>query len=119
MNNEKENNAGILSNIHKNQDILNEINDFAGIISNGLDMFNGISSSYEFWENNFLKFPHLSKVFLILSGINSSSAFIERFFSICGIIGNKKNCNMSQDLFFMRAMLAGNIELLNKCSEDA
>ena len=77
-----------------------------------------VYSSNVFWMNNFLKFYNLSKIFLIISGISCSSAFIERFFSICGIIGNQRNYNMKQDLFFMRAMLAGNIELLKDCSDE-
>lgn len=48
------------------------------------------------------------------STIRSSSAFVERLFSICGIIRDKRSENMKEDLFEHRAMLASNIELINK-----
>jgi hypothetical protein len=46
-------------------------------------------SSNKFWMEN--KIPNLSTLFIILESINSSSEFIERFFSFCGIILTKGN----------------------------
>ena len=65
------------------------------------------------FDNN-TKFPYLSKLALRLSNISSSSAFIERYFSICGFVQNDRNQNMSQDLFIKRCFLRANIKILNE-----
>jgi hypothetical protein len=50
-----------------------------------------------------MEFPHLVTLFIILNSFNASSAFIERFFSICGIIATQRNQNSNKDLFYDRA----------------
>ena len=74
----------------KNQEILKEINEYARLISNREFVMNTESSS-SFWNNNCKEFPILNNLFLALSTINSTSAFVERLFSICGIIRDKRN----------------------------
>ena len=61
-------------------------------------------------------FPHLCTLFLILNSISASSAYIERFFSICGIICTQRNQNSKEDLFLARAMLSSNFEIVKKIS---
>ena len=50
----------------------------------------------------------------ILLNRNSSSAFIERFFSICGFIQDKRRAKTSIDLFKKRCLLRANIKILNE-----
>ena len=64
-----------------------------------------IKSTKSFWLANVKLFPNLSKVAVILTNITSNSAFVERFFSLCGIISNQKTGNMSDDLLIIRSML--------------
>ena len=59
-------------------------------------------------------YPNLLTLLIMLNSINASSAFIERFFSICGIIATQRNQNSNEDLLFDRAMLSANMKLLEK-----
>ena len=69
----------------KKKEIENEINDFRKTILE--EMFKKESTStVQFWRKNSIKFPHMSKLALLLSTIQSLSAFIERFFSVCGVV---------------------------------
>ena len=47
-----------------------------------------------------------------LLNFQASTNFVERFFSICGIICNVKNTNMSDKMIIMRSVLKTNIEIL-------
>ena len=67
-----------------------------------------------FWIDNLSQFSHLSKLALILSNINSSSALVERYFSICGFVQDKRKMNISPDLFMSRCLLRANIKILNE-----
>ena len=61
--------------------------------------------------------PNLFDLQLILLNIWASSAFIERFFSISGIICDIKRANMEEDLIRMRSMLKANMPILNSTNE--
>jgi hypothetical protein len=77
-------------------------------------------STDQFWTKHNLPYlkdiylPHLSKLYTILSNIPSSSAFIERFFSVCGIVCKKRSLAMLDDLIIKRSVLKSNMVLLNK-----
>jgi hypothetical protein len=71
-------------------------------------------SNRQFWMNQIHKLPNLCKLSLILSNIQCSSAFIERYFSICGIICKKRSMAMNDDLIVMRSLLKSNMELLKE-----
>jgi hypothetical protein len=49
--------------------------------------------------------------------INSSSSFIERYFSICGFVQDKRRMNISIDLFQSRCLLRANIKILNELNQ--
>ena len=70
-----------------------------------------------FWLSNAQLYPNLSRVSLILMNIASNSAFVERFFSLTGIISNEKRRNMSAKLLITRSMLSSNITLLEQLNE--
>ena len=67
------------------------------------------NSTKKFWTANSSKFPNLTRLALVLLNISCSNAFIERFFSICGIICKPRATYLKDDLIIMRSIM----ELLN------
>jgi len=67
-----------------------------------------------FWLNNKKELPNLFKLALLLLNIPSSSAYVERFFSICGIVNRKRAGNMADETLITRAFIKSNINLLNQ-----
>jgi hypothetical protein len=70
--------------------------------------------SKEFWIEFRNKLPILYNTALRLLSIPASSAFIERFFSICGTVCTKRNGNMGDDLLIKRSFLKSNLKILNE-----
>ena len=68
----------------------------------------------EFWLDKKAKFSNLFKLYLRFSSIPASSAFIERFFSICGVVCKQRAGNSLDDLLITRSFLKCNIEILNE-----
>ncbi len=92
-----------------------EINYFIDLLNN--DMFiNSIKSTTSFWIRYGNKIPLLKQLAIVINNIYSSSAFIERFFSLCGIISNSRTGNMTSKLFTTKSFLKANIEFLNELS---
>ena len=99
-------------------DIIKEVENFRVLVTqNKSKLIYETDSSKIFWLDRIDVFPYLSKLALILSNINSSSAFIERFFSICGFVEDKRQMNITQDLFTTRCLLRANIKILNELEE--
>jgi hypothetical protein len=76
--------------------------------------FDRIKQSVDFWKNRH-GLKRLANLFKILNTIHISSACIERFFSITGIICNQRSMNMKADLIINRgktAISSQNIEVL-------
>lgn len=91
-----------------------ELIKFSSFLENNKFIQNRQLQTTKFWSNNKEKFPLLSKLAAILLNISSSSAFIERFFSIAGIICSKRRGNMKNDLIISRSLLKSNINTLNQ-----
>jgi hypothetical protein len=72
-----------------------------------------------FWKAHRVHLPHLFKLAIILLNIKSSSAFIERYFSISGIVCDKRRLNMKDDLIIMRSMMKTNMKILSELNEIA
>lgn len=66
----------------------------------------------EFWSKNSSSLPILCSLAKVLINISSSSAFIERFFSISGIICTQRNMNMNKDLIVARSLLKANPKII-------
>lgn len=66
-----------------------------------------------FWSTNVKTFPYLSKLSSNLLNVPASSASIERFFSICGIVCDQRSNNSKDDLVIKRCLLKSNIEILD------
>jgi hypothetical protein len=71
-------------------------------------------TSHQFWLKHEIKLPYLSNLAMILLNIPCSSAFIERFFSICGVVCDKRRLNSDDQLIIDRSFLKVNIKLLNE-----
>ena len=92
-----------------------EIDKFKTFISqNNFENIKRIKSSTAFWEQNSGAIPHIARLFLLLNTIPSTSASIERYFSICGFVSNKRSSNMAPDLFVTRCLLRANLGLLTE-----
>ena len=85
------------------QNLVQEITEFSKLLQDSKIIFK-TKSSKKFWLQYEEKFPYIGKLFALTS-INSSSAFIERFFSICGVITTDRNQNIKHELFEFYAML--------------
>ena len=68
----------------------------------------------KFWNKYMDEMPRLARLALVLLNISVSSAFIERFFSICGIICKKNSGNMKDELIVTRSMLKANMKILEE-----
>lgn len=78
------------------------------------ETLNVIQSTTAFWIKFQKEMPKIFQLFIVLFNICPSSAFIERFFSICGIINNQRSYNMKKDLFIIKSLLKANSELLGE-----
>ena len=94
-----------------------EIIKFKEILNSHKMVYNH-STSY-FWLSNSKELPHLNKLSIILLNIQASSAFIERFFSITGVVFKSRCGNMGDDLIIIRSLLKTNMEILEKLTIDA
>ena len=74
-------------------------------------------SSYSFWNHYQTKLPLLSEAARKILNIAASSASIERFFSICGVVCTQRRGNMSPDMIIKRSMLKVNLQLLEESTE--
>ncbi|CAF1066112.1 unnamed protein product [Brachionus calyciflorus] len=68
-------------------------------------------STKEFWIAN-SKIPLLSSVARKIFCVTASSAFIERYFSICGIVSSKRSQNVNPQNFKTKVFLRVNNDLL-------
>lgn len=92
----------------KEKDLENEVAKFLNILnSRPLKQF---TSTTSFWYDRRTKLPNLYELSLMLLNIPAISAYIERYFSICG--------KMSEDLTIKRCLLTANIDLLNELSDE-
>jgi len=71
-----------------------------------------VISTKQFWLSNANKYPILFQLAVIMLNINSSSACLERYFSICGFNSRKDSGNTHDDLFISRCMLIANVKIL-------
>ena len=72
----------------------------------------------EFWVQYRSRLPLLNDLALHLLVIPASSAYIERFFSISGLINAKRSGNMSSETLRMKALLKANSQLITKSLQN-
>lgn len=73
-----------------------------------------MQSTKEFWQENKSEIGLVYELYLLLSTIPSSSASIERFFSLCGSVCNPRACNMTDELVRTRCLLKGNLKIIEE-----
>ena len=101
------------------KDISKEIDIFRKLLCiNNSKIIKECSSTSKFWLSHKLELPNLFNLVLILMNINASSAFIERYFSICGFVQDKRRMNIAPDLFKTRCLLRANIKILNELNKN-
>jgi hypothetical protein len=96
--------------------ISEEIVQFAPLFDKTSKFFKKFKSNKVFWQSFREKAPMLNQLYLILNNIPSSSAYIERFFSICGVVNKPRASTMTDGLFTCRCMLKTNIKILDELS---
>jgi hypothetical protein len=62
-------------------------------------------STTDFWKKHKAKMAKLFELQVILQNKSGSSAFIERFFSISGIVKDVKRANHTDEYLIYRSML--------------
>ena len=105
----------VLREISREQGIEQEIKFFVSKLS----ALKEIKSTISFWKKNKANLENLYKLNEILFNIPSTSAQLERFFSISGLICDKRRMRMSNDLIIKRAMLKANLSLLSQINKMA
>ena len=100
------------------KDLENEMRLFAAIVTSQ-EFRKMKSSNRSFWSKQSTSIPLLSALAKRTLNIQASSAVVERFFSICGVICGKREMNTSDELLIMKSVLKTNIELLNELSTQS
>jgi hypothetical protein len=93
-----------------------EIEKFAPLFDVQSKAFKHYKSNSTFWIDFKEKATLLNRLYMVLSNIPAGSSFIERFFSICGIVNKQRASNMTLGLFRARCLLKTNIKLLDALS---
>ena len=89
------------------------------LYAKGKSIINTTKSTSSFWREKSEKLPMLAKLAEILLNINSSSASVERYFSICGLVQNKRACNSDTQFFISKCVLRANLNILTElCQID-
>ena len=70
----------------------------------------------DFWVGR--KFPNLSKLALLLMNIPSSSAYIERQFSVSGSICSQRRGNMSSEQIINRVVIKTNMNIIVELNKN-
>jgi len=90
-----------------------EIHEYAKELRNINEKIEEMKSSTNYWLQNQSKFRKLSELYFLLNSIPASSAYIERFFSISGIVCDQKRMTMEDDLIIHRSMLKAKMKFLD------
>lgn len=88
--------------------------DFLHLIETTKLNYKSLNENSKFWLKNESKFPLLFRLALILYNIPASSAFIERFYSLCGNVCKNRSGNMSAETIIARTLLKANIGILDE-----
>ena len=73
-------------------------------------------STRRFWLKCSLTLPYFFKLTRLLLNIQACTAFVERFFSICGIICSEKNSNKKDENIVVKSILKANMQILSELS---
>ena len=82
------------------------------------DTLKFISDTNEFWLQHKINLPILYKFAVKILSTPGTSAYIERFFSVSGIVCTNNSFNMNDDLIFMRSMLKANFRVVSELHQS-
>lgn len=100
-------------------ELVDEVNRFKALLTaDNNKLILSTDNTKEFWYKHKDALPKLSKIASILLNINSSSACVERFFSLCGFISNKRNQNIETDMFITRCFLRANFKTIKEIKKN-
>ena len=68
----------------------------------------------KFWTDFKSEMPNLFELQIILLNCPATSSFIERFFSLSGIVCDIRRLNMTDDLMLMRSLMKANMGILKE-----
>jgi len=111
--NQKENES---ANFLRDKEIDNEILLFSSLLADKKTI-ESKTSTEDFWLKNKSQMPKLYELQLILLSIPASSSFIERFFSISGIVCDIKRAAMTDDCVIMRSLMKANMNILKQLNQ--
>jgi len=101
----------VVAEVRRGQDTEKELSRFNNLILD-TDLMSKVKNSVEFWKKYYSEMPLLSELFTILDNIPAASAQIERFFSMTGLVCDKRRLRMTKELIIMRSMLLANMSIL-------
>lgn len=81
------------------------------------DVIRSVTKTKHFWLKNQIVLPILFSFAIRVMNIAISSAYIERYFSVCGVVCTTKSFNMKDDLVIIRSLLKANYKLLIEMRE--
>ncbi len=94
--------------------VQNEVSVFRSLLVSERMLDEDCISTRRFWLKYQWQLPHYFRLTKKLLNIQASTAFVERFFSICGIICSSKNTNMNDKTIIMRSVLKANMDTLKE-----
>ena len=100
----------------RDKEIDNEILLFSSLLADKKTI-ESKTSTEDFWLKNKSQMPKLYELQLILLSIPASSSFIERFFSISGIVCDIKRAAMTDDCVIMRSLMKANMNILKQLNQ--
>jgi hypothetical protein len=98
------------TNVQRKRTLDKEILKFKNILFS--HNFNYKHTTNYFWATNNQELHNLSRLANVLLNIPASSAFIERFFSIAGVVFSSRRGNSYDDLIISRSLLKTNMETI-------
>ena len=75
------------------------------------------SHTHKYWYRKYLESPLIADLAGIFLNIPASSAFIERYYSICGNVCKARAGNMTPKIIEARSFLKSNIKILDNLSK--
>jgi len=100
------------------RDIDREVNLFLNNFINDETIATHLINTKDFWIKNRLTLPILYACTYKIMSIPASSAYVERFFSVCGVVCKNRAMNMNDELIICKCMLKANIKLLDELNRS-
>ena len=87
-----------------------EITYFSNLLSDE-NFIKKTKSTAQFWDINKKEMPNLFELQIIILNISAGSSFIERFFSISGIVCDIKRASINDELIEMLSLMKENMQI--------